>query len=238
MANYTTENLVPAIPTPGVPAIRIGDQVFTMTAGGTDVSDTTATAATVLGGYEFYNSAGVKTSGTIPTVSASLSANVTTVPAGYIAASQTLTVPVASSATVSGNVVTIPSGYVENQVQVTVGSAVSAQTITPTTSNQVISSGVYLGGNQTILGDVNLTAANIASGVTIFGVTGSHHGGADVSDTTATAADVLSGKYFYASNGIKTSGTIPTVTASSSGNVVTVPAGYIASSQTVTVDEA
>ena len=40
--------------------------------GGTDVSDTTATAATVLSGYDFYNSSGVKTSGSIQTVTASV----------------------------------------------------------------------------------------------------------------------------------------------------------------------
>ena len=32
--------------------------------------------------------------------------------------------------------------------------------------------------------------------------------GTDVSDTTAVAGDVLSGKYFYTSSGIKTQGTI------------------------------
>ena len=52
-------------------------------------------------------------------------------------------------------------------------SSKSAQTYTPTTSDQTISSGQYLSGAQTIKGDANLTAANIASGVTIFGVTGS-----------------------------------------------------------------
>lgn len=49
----------------------------------------------------------------------------------------------------------------------------SAQTYTPTTSDQQISSGVYLSGTQTIKGDANLVASNIASGVSIFGVAGS-----------------------------------------------------------------
>lgn len=48
----------------------------------------------------------------------------------------------------------------------------SAQTYTPTTSDQTIASGQYLSGAQTIKGDSNLTPANIASGVSIFGVTG------------------------------------------------------------------
>lgn len=49
----------------------------------------------------------------------------------------------------------------------------AAQTITPGTSNKTIASGKYLSGTQTIKGDANLKAANIKSGVSIFGVTGS-----------------------------------------------------------------
>lgn len=53
----------------------------------------------------------------------------------------------------------------------------AAQTITPTTTDQTIASGKYLTGAQTIKGDANLVAANIAKDVTIFGVTGTHEGG-------------------------------------------------------------
>ena len=48
-----------------------------------------------------------------------------------------------------------------------------AQTYTPTTSDQTISSGQYLEGTQTIKGDSNLQSQYIASGITIFGVSGS-----------------------------------------------------------------
>jgi molybdopterin converting factor small subunit len=48
----------------------------------------------------------------------------------------------------------------------------SAQTYTPTTTNQVISAGQYLSGAQTVRGDANLLAANILSGKSIFGVAG------------------------------------------------------------------
>lgn len=51
-------------------------------------------------------------------------------------------------------------------------SSKAAATYTPTTSDQVVSSGQYLSGDQTIKGDANLQAQYIASGVTIFGVTG------------------------------------------------------------------
>jgi uncharacterized repeat protein (TIGR02543 family) len=83
-----------------------------------------------------------------------------------------------------------------------------ATTYTPTTTDQTIASGTYLTGVQTVKGDSNLVAANIASGITIFNIVGTHSGGTDVSDTTATASDVLSGKYFYNSAGVKTQGTI------------------------------
>lgn len=48
----------------------------------------------------------------------------------------------------------------------------AAQTITPGTTNKTIASGQYLSGIQTIVGSVNLTPANIRSGVNIFGVVG------------------------------------------------------------------
>ncbi len=48
----------------------------------------------------------------------------------------------------------------------------AAQTYTPGTADQTITAGQYLSGAQTIKGDVNLTAGNIRSGVTIFSVQG------------------------------------------------------------------
>lgn len=58
-----------------------------------------------------------------------------------------------------------------------------AATYTPTTTNQTIASQRWLTGTQTILGDANLVASNIASGVSIFGVTGTHQGGGDLTHT-------------------------------------------------------
>ncbi len=48
----------------------------------------------------------------------------------------------------------------------------SSATYTPGTSNQTIAANQWLSGAQTIKGDSNLKASNIACGVTIFGVTG------------------------------------------------------------------
>lgn len=49
----------------------------------------------------------------------------------------------------------------------------AAATITPGNTDQVIESGQYLSGKQTVKGDANLLPENIKSGVSIFGVDGS-----------------------------------------------------------------
>lgn len=77
---------------------------------------------------------------------------------------------------------TVNAGYISSGTEGTVsvsGSSTfqlttkAAATYTPTTTNQTISSGIYLTGVQTISGDSNLVASNIISGVSIFGVSGS-----------------------------------------------------------------
>lgn len=69
----------------------------------------------------------------------------------------------------------------------------AAQTITPGTVDQTISSGKYLSGAQTIKGDANLLPENIKSGISIFGVTGTYEssgssGGKNVAQGTITGA--------------------------------------------------
>lgn len=93
----------------------------------------------------------------------------------------------------------------------------AAQTITPGTTDQTISSGTYLTGTQTILGDSNLVSSNIANGVSIFGVTGSYTGASGVkltvtrSGSTSLTASVGSDVNFIAitrdiSSGVPTGG--------------------------------
>lgn len=101
----------------------------------------------------------------------------------------TLSTPTINTNTglVTGGVTT--SGYISNSATKTLQlNTKSAATITPTTTNRTINAGQYLTGAQTIQGDANLIPENIASGVSIFGVTGTHQGGGgtDTSDATAT----------------------------------------------------
>lgn len=52
------------------------------------------------------------------------------------------------------------------------------KTVTPTTTNQTaVASGRYTTGDVVVSGDANLVPENIAEGVSIFGVTGTHSGG-------------------------------------------------------------
>ncbi len=89
-----------------------------------------------------------------------------------------------------------------------------ATTYTPGTTNQTIASGNYLSGTQTIKGDTNLVAGNIAKGKSIFGVTGSY-----TSDANAVAGNILSGKTAYV-NGAKITGNMPLRGGSSAASLV------------------
>lgn len=83
---------------------------------------------------------------------------------------------VSGSLAVNGTYV-VPEGYHNGSGRVRQNIATKgAQTYTPGTSNQSISSGVYLTGSQTIKGDSSLTPANIKKGTTIFGKTGEYEG--------------------------------------------------------------
>lgn len=62
----------------------------------------------------------------------------------------------------------------------------TAQTYTPTTTNQTIAAGRWLTGAQTIKGDTNLVAGNIKKDVSIFGVTGTYEGSSDLSTCSVT----------------------------------------------------
>ena len=169
---------------------------------GTDVSDTTAAASDVRTGKYFYTSAGVKTQGSIPNGSATTpSTSITANPSISVSSSGLITATTSASQSVTP---TVSAGYVSSGTAGTVtvsGSNTSqlttqaAQTITPGTTDQTIASGKYLTGTQTILGDANLVAANIADGVTIFGISGTHSGGGGENQEAEIIAGTISGLY-------------------------------------------
>ena len=70
-----------------------------------------------------------------------------------------------------------------------------AATITPGTTNQVISAGQYLSGAQTIAGDANLVPGNILSGKSIFGVSGGVIVGKKFATGTTTSLSTSSQSY-------------------------------------------
>ena len=95
-------------------------------------------------------------------------------------------------------------------------------------SSSVVSSGAVL-----LFSEDGLTLTGKLPDGTFITIGGSS--GTDVSSTTAEASDVLSPKIFYTSGGVKTSGTIPTVSATSAGSQINVPSGYIAAAQTFNI---
>ena len=175
----------------------------------------------------------INTSTGVITASTSSSKSITpTISAGYISSGTAGTVTVSGSSTYS---------------LTTKG----ATTYTPTTTNQTISSGTYLTGTQTIKGDANLIAANIAAGVSIFGVNGTHTSGGNIqaakstvpAETTVTVSPdsgydgiavvtVSAIPSTYVGSGVPTRGAS---NLSASGSVVTVPSGYYSAQVTKAV---
>lgn len=153
---------------------------------GTDTSDATAVAGDILAGKTAYGATG-KLTGTIPERSdtdLTASGATVSVPAGHYASAVSKNVASVTGATPSISVntaglitasVTQGAGYVAAGTKTATQQLATqgAQTITPGTSNRTISSGRYLTGTQTIKGDANLVSANIVSGKSIFGVSGS-----------------------------------------------------------------
>ena len=136
-------------------------------------SDLTVSGATVTVPAGNYASSASKSvaSGAV-TAPATISGTSASVSTGTNTITLSKTISVTPSVTTAGYVSSGTAGNSSVSLTASVTTKAAA-TITPGTSDQEISSGTYLTGKQTISGDANLTAANIKSGVSIFGVSGS-----------------------------------------------------------------
>lgn len=132
-------------------------------------SDLTDSGATVTVPSGYYASQATKSvaSGSV-TAPSTISGTSATVSTGTNTLTLTKTVSVTPNVTTAGYISSGTAGNSSVSLQASVTTQ-AAQTIHPSTSNQTISSGRYLTGNQTInaVTTTNLTAENIKSGVTV-----------------------------------------------------------------------
>lgn len=143
----------------------------------TNISPTTSSQTiTADSGYDGLSSVQINAmpSGAV-TAPSSISGTSATVSTGTNTLTLTKSVSVTPNVTTAGYVSSGTAGNASVSLTASVTTKAAA-TITPSTSNQTITSGTYLTGTQTISGDANLVAGNIKSGTTIFGVTGSYTG--------------------------------------------------------------
>ena len=207
-------------------------------AGDIDLEGVNVYSGVLLTGYTAVNATGAKINGTMPVMpEPTISAGTVSIPKGYNDKEFSVTVDNAQDPKqledangVKTNQVAVYSGYQYTTRIITVGTLIERDTITPSTENQYIPSESYIQYGVTIEGDPNLLPENIKKGVAIFGVLGTHEGGGgtdiDFEGVTVTAETLLAGIVAIDANGQKVTGNIQTVSASSDGEYVTIPAGF------------
>ena len=210
----------------------VGSEIDRQSAADLSVSGGTITAPA--GYYETDVSASVTTMN-LPTAAASSRSGTTKATINRSTSAQYINIPIGyNSAAASYTISATPNMTLPTSVS-TSSSGTAKLTITPTTSNRYLNIPTGYNGTAsyyTIKGDSNLLAANIKSGISIFGVAGSYTAptGLDTSDATATAADILDTKTAYV-NGTKITGSMTNNgatgdTITTQGGTYTIPAGY------------
>lgn len=140
-----------------------------------DLTGDTVIAGVLRKGYTAHDKSGTQITGTIPDVTL-----------GEISISVSSSGLITASINQDAGYISEKSGSKTQQL-----TTQGAQTITPGTADKTIPAGRYLTGVQTIKGDAKLVAANIKSGVTIFGVTGTMEAGATVYSGTGKPSSSL-----------------------------------------------
>ena len=170
--------------------------VTNLVVGGTDISDATVTGADLRKGVTAYGANG-KVTGTIPTVTPSLSANVVTVPQGYISEEKTITI----GKLYDGN-----------------------YAVTPGVDAVHIGANTYFPNGLRIDGAPALSPENIRYGKSLFGVEGTFTYEEKLIPATS---DCIAAGYAAYVNGERVVGNFPSQpTPQVSGNVVTIPVGW------------
>ena len=158
---------------------ELADKINNIEDGGElDTSDATAAAADIFAGKTAYVD-GEKITGTFIiddelTEQNDLISQISTL---VVTKANPPSIDTSDATATTGDILSGKTAYVDGEKITGTIPSKTAATYTPTTSNQTIVSGTYLTGAQTIKGDANLKAENIAEGVSIFGITGTHSGG-------------------------------------------------------------
>lgn len=145
---------------------------YTGTIASKSVSDLSASGDTVTVPAGYYATQATKA---VASGSATAPASISGTSASVSTGTNTLTLSKTISVTPTVTAGYVASGSAGNSAVSLTASVTTkaAATYTPTTSDQTIAAATYLTGAQTVKGDANLTASNIKSGVSIFGVAGS-----------------------------------------------------------------
>lgn len=204
--------------------------------GGVDPSVIETTAADVLASAWFMDNTGTLRQGSIQTVTAQLNGNVFTVAKGYIAEAVEMTVAEAGDVTITDNVVTIPPGYITTPRTATVPLAQE-----PSVSGNVVTlyKG-YLAEQKTIT-----VEGESGDSSTVYGylddngkfqaldLTG------DTPQDTGSPENIDNNVYLFVTGQNEPDYEIADkASISTSGNVVTVSAGYVSAEQKITVGTA
>ena len=143
-----------------------------------DFTGVNVTADQLLSGIVAVDASGEKVTGSIATVTPSVSANVFTVRKGYVAQDAELTVSEAAALSVSGNVVTVPVGYIKTERTATIPEAAVTETDSSVTIGigyigEELTYDLGSGGSDIDFTGVNVTANNLLEGIVAIG----HDGG-------------------------------------------------------------